>query len=122
MTWPAPAPQRADKWIGRAPAATVAGLAGLVLQVVAWTQQGFGPTDGGYASVFFGWTGFLFLFVLMTLFWLETTLATSYRYRSWSESTAVAAGEGSGDPDRSGADIRNPVSLVRPELDPLSLA
>ncbi len=111
---------RRGAWRLKGLVALLAGLAGIVLQVVAWTQQGFGPTDGGYASVYFGWTGFLFLFVLMTLFWLETTLATSYRYRSWSEGTAVAAGEGSGDPYRSGSDIRNPVSLVRTELVALS--
>ena len=39
----------------------------LVLQVIAWTHQGFGPADGGFASVYFGWTSFLFLFVLGTL-------------------------------------------------------
>ena len=98
----------------------LAGLAGLVLQVVAWTQQGFGPTDGGYASVYFGWTGFLFLFVLLTLFWMETTLATSYRYRAWADGAEVGAGEGSGDAYRSGSDIRDPVSLVRGELVALS--
>ena len=62
----------------RCSAALVLGVVGLVLQVVAWTQQAFGPADGGYASVFFGWTAFVFLFVLGTLFWLETVLATSH--------------------------------------------
>ena len=77
-----------------------------------WTTQGFGPADGGYASVFFGWTAFQFLFVLGTLFWLETMLATSIRYRG--PNRWPAAGEASGDPDRSGPDIADPVSLVRP--------
>ena len=48
-----------------------------MLQAIAWSQQGFGPTDGGFASVYFGWTAFLWLFVLLTLFWLETVIATS---------------------------------------------
>ena len=56
------------------------GLVAIVLQIVTWTQVGFGPTDGGYASVYFGWTSLFFLFVFGSLFWLETILATSYRY------------------------------------------
>jgi heme/copper-type cytochrome/quinol oxidase subunit 3 len=112
---------RRPAWRLKGLLALVAGLAGLVLQVVSWTQQGFGPADGGYASVYFGWTAFLFLFVLMTMYWLETTLATSYRYRGWiSGDAAVAPGEGSGDPYRKGSDIRDPVSLVRAGLVSLS--
>jgi heme/copper-type cytochrome/quinol oxidase subunit 3 len=95
------------------------GLASLVLQVVAWTQEGFGPSDGGFASVYFGWTAFLFLFVLCTMFWLETVLATSIRYRKI-PSGAPAPGEASGDPDRTGHDIHDPLSLVRAELVALS--
>ena len=111
---------RHPAWRLKGTVALVAGLAGLVLQVVTWTRQDFGPVDGGYASVYFGWTAFLFLFVLMTLFWLETTLATSYRYRRVPSGDAVTPGEGSGDPYRSGSDIRDPVSLVRAELVALS--
>jgi heme/copper-type cytochrome/quinol oxidase subunit 3 len=97
------------------------GLVALVLQAVAWTQQGFGPADGGFASVYFGWTAFLFLFVLCTLFWLETVLATSIRYRGWHEGErTIAPGEASGDAYRTGQDIRDPVSLVRAELGALS--
>lgn len=115
---------RADRrpaWRLKGLLAMLAGIAGLVLQVVAWTAQGFGPVDGGYASVYFGWTGFLFLFVLMTMLWLETTLATSYRYRSWAgESGMPPGGQGSSDSYRAGSDIRDPVSLVRAELGSLS--
>jgi heme/copper-type cytochrome/quinol oxidase subunit 3 len=101
--------------------ALVLGLAALVLQAVAWTQQGFGPADGGYASVYFGWTAFLWLFVLGTLFWLETVLATSYRYRNEPMGAAsVPPGHASGDPDRMAHDIRNPVELNRASLAALS--
>jgi heme/copper-type cytochrome/quinol oxidase subunit 3 len=97
------------------------GLAALVLQAVAWTHQGFGPTEGGFASVFFGWTAFMFLFVLGTLFWLETVLATSYRYRNEPMGGAtVPPGHASGDPGRMGHDIRNAVDLNRAELAALS--
>jgi heme/copper-type cytochrome/quinol oxidase subunit 3 len=97
------------------------GLAALVLQTIAWTQQSFGPTDGGYASVYFGWTAFMWLFVLGTMFWLETVLATSYRYRKDPQGAAsVAPGHASGDPDRMASDIRNPVELNRASLGALS--
>jgi heme/copper-type cytochrome/quinol oxidase subunit 3 len=110
---------RRPQWRVKGLVALLAGVAGLVLQVVAWTQQGFGPADGGFASVYFGWTAFLFLFVLGTLLWLEMTLATSFRYRNV-ETDAPAPGEASGDPHRTAHDIRDPLSLVRAELVGLS--
>jgi heme/copper-type cytochrome/quinol oxidase subunit 3 len=110
---------RRDQWRLKGLLALLAGSAGLVLQVIAWTQQGFGPTDGGFASVYFGWTAFLFLFILGTMFWLETIVATSYRYRKI-PSGAPAPGDASGDPYRQAHDIRDPLSLVRAELVGLS--
>ncbi len=53
----------------------------LVVQVVAWATAGFGPGDGGYASVFVGWTGFYFGFAILAVYWLETQLATALRHR-----------------------------------------
>ena len=104
-----------------AASALLVGVAGLVLQVLAWTHESFGPADGGYASVYFGWTAFLFLFVLGTLIWLEMTWATSYRYRGYvAASKEVPAGHASGDSGRSAHDIRDPLSLVRAELVGLS--
>jgi heme/copper-type cytochrome/quinol oxidase subunit 3 len=116
------ADHRADRrpaWRLKGAAALALGLAALVLQVVGWTQQGFGPADGGFASVYFGWTAFLFLFTLGTMYWLETTLATSLRYRKI-PSGAPEPGEASGDPYRTAHDIRDPLSLVRAELGALS--
>jgi heme/copper-type cytochrome/quinol oxidase subunit 3 len=113
--------ERRPQWRVKGLAALVLGLLALVLQVVAWTRLPFGPADGAYASVYFGWTAFYFLFVLCSLFWLETVLATSWRYRGWASGAAIVApGEASGDPGREGEDIRDPVSLVRAELDALS--
>lgn len=112
--------QRSDRrpqWRLKGLLALVLGIVGLVLQAVAWTQNGFGPTDGAFASVYVGWTAFLFLFVFGTLFWLETTLATSWRYRNEPfGAAAVPPGHASGDPDRTAHDIRNPVDLNRAEL------
>jgi len=59
--------------------ALVLGLAAVVLQVVEYTQLGFGPTDGGFASVFVGWTGLLGVVTLLTMVWLETVVASSFR-------------------------------------------
>jgi heme/copper-type cytochrome/quinol oxidase subunit 3 len=110
---------RREQWRLKGLVALLVGVAGLVLQVIAWTHEGFGPADGGFASVYFGWTAFLFLFVLGTLLWLEMTLATSYRYHKI-PSGAPAPGEASGDPGRMAHDIRDPLSLVRAELVGLS--
>jgi heme/copper-type cytochrome/quinol oxidase subunit 3 len=110
---------RRRQWRLKGLVALLVGAVGLVLQVIAWTHVGFGPADGGFASVYFGWTGFLFLCVLGTLLWLEMTLATSLRY-SRVEGDAPAPGEASGDPHRTAHDIRDPLSLVRAELVALS--
>src|SRR5215831_36383 len=110
---------RRRQWRIKGIAALLVGIVGLVLQVLAWTHQGFGPADGGFASVYFGWTAFLFLFVLGTLIWLEMTLATSLRYRK-ADTGVPAPGEASGDPHREAHDIRDPLSLVRAELVGLS--
>jgi heme/copper-type cytochrome/quinol oxidase subunit 3 len=107
--------QRADRrpaWRLKGLGALVLGLAAIVLQIVAWASIGFGPTDGGYASVYLGWTGLYTIFVLGTLYWLETCIALSYRYRSEPFGRAkVEPGDASGDPDRDAHDIENPVHL-----------
>src|SRR5215475_758108 len=106
---------RRSGWPIKGMLALLVGLVGLVLQVIAWTHQGFGPADGGFASVYFGWTAFLFLFVLGTLIWLEMTVAMSLRYARV-EGDAPPPGEASGDSHRTAHDIRDPLSLVRAEL------
>jgi heme/copper-type cytochrome/quinol oxidase subunit 3 len=115
---------RADRrsaWRVKGALALTIGIVAVVLQVIEWTTVGFGPADGGYASVFFGWTAFSVLFLAGSLFWLETVLATSIRYRGWASGRrTVAPGEAAGDRGRTGEDIRDPVSLVRAELDALS--
>jgi heme/copper-type cytochrome/quinol oxidase subunit 3 len=110
---------RRQQWRLKGLIALLIGVIGLVLQVLDWTHEGFGPADGGFASVYFGWTAFLFLFVLGTLLWLEMTFATSLRYRTM-ETEAPPPGHASGDPHREAHDIRDPLSLVRAELVGLS--
>jgi heme/copper-type cytochrome/quinol oxidase subunit 3 len=109
---------RRDRWRLKGLIALLVGVAGLVLQVIAWTQQSFGPADGGYASVYFGWTAFIFLFVLGALIWLEMCLAMSYRYRK--TDGPPPAGHAAGDSHREAHDISDPLSLVRAELVGLS--
>ena len=110
---------RRSQWRLKGLAALAVGLIAVVLQFVEWTSANFGPADGGYASVFIGWTAFNVLFVLATLLWLENLLATAYRYRKI-PSGSPAPGEASGDPGRPGHDIADPLSLVRPGLESLS--
>ena len=90
--------------------------AAIGLQVAEWATQGFGPTDGGYASVYVGWTGMLFVFLIGALYWLETVLATAVRYRDVPEGHHPPPGHASGDPHRGRHDIADPLSLVRPQL------
>lgn len=98
-------------------AALVFGVAAVVLQCVEYATLGFGPTQGGYASVFVGWTGMFVLFVLGAMFWLETLLATSLRYR---HRQGIDAGEGSRDPYRTASDVANPLVLTLPSLEALT--
>ena len=86
------------------------GILAIVLQVIEWFTLGFGPADGGYASIYFGWTAFIVLFGRGAIFWLETTLATSLRYREHTERLA-----------RAGRCVRRPVSRGSRHRDPLSL-
>ena len=108
--------ERRFEWRVKGAIALALGLVAIVLQIVEWLTAGFGPADGGYASVYLGWTAYLVLFGAGALFWLETTLATSIRYRK-TLSGAPGPGEASGDPYRPGHDIADPLSLVPPSLD-----
>ena len=69
-------------WLPLGWLALVLGLGSVALQIAAYTQLGFGPTDGGYASVFVAWTGLTALFTLGTMVWLETLLAYGLRSRN----------------------------------------
>lgn len=112
--------QRANRrpaWRLKGLGALVLGLAAVVLQIVAWSSLGFGPTDGGYASVYLGWTGLYTIFVVGSLYWLETCLALSFRYRSEPFGKAeVQPGDASGDTEREAHDIANPVHLNTAEV------
>jgi heme/copper-type cytochrome/quinol oxidase subunit 3 len=118
------ADQRADRrpaWRLKGVGAALLGLAAVVAQVVAWSQLGFGPTEGGYASVYLGWTGLYTIFVFASLYWLETCLAVSFRYRKEPFGRAqVEPGHASGDPDREAHDVANPVDVNTAEVGALT--
>jgi heme/copper-type cytochrome/quinol oxidase subunit 3 len=91
-------------WLGAAEFSLLLGLAAIVLQCIEWTTQDFGPASGAYASIYCGWTAFFTLGVLMTLFWLETHVATEVRARRRPA------------PSQQG-DIADPDWLIKPGLD-----
>jgi len=72
--------KRAAQW--RLPAcggALALGLVAVGVQCWQYTALGFGPGDGGYASVYLGWTGFFTIFAFVALLWLEAILASAIR-------------------------------------------
>jgi heme/copper-type cytochrome/quinol oxidase subunit 3 len=107
---------RRREWRIKGGVALGALLLAIVLQVVEWATQGFGPTDGGYASVYLGWTSLQLLFLVGLAVWVEMTLATSFRYRKVVPAE-FATGEAAGDAHRAAPDIADPLSLVRAELE-----
>jgi heme/copper-type cytochrome/quinol oxidase subunit 3 len=68
-------------WLAAAGVSLALGLAGCVAQVLEYAQLHFGPLDGGYASVFIGWTIFFVVFALLALVWVEILLAEGLRHR-----------------------------------------
>ena len=112
--------RRRAQWRVKGLVALGLGIVAIVLQVVEWNTVGFGPADGGYASVFVGWTAFYVLFVFGTMFWLETIVATAFRYRKVATHEEITPGEASGDPYRGGRDIADPLSVIRPGLESIS--
>jgi heme/copper-type cytochrome/quinol oxidase subunit 3 len=80
------------------------GVAAFVLIIVQFASISFGPTSGGYASVFVGWNAFYGLNLLLVLGWLETLVAQSLHAH-----TQEVAPETS--------DIAAPFELIRPAAD-----
>jgi heme/copper-type cytochrome/quinol oxidase subunit 3 len=95
-------------WLGPAIASVVLGLAAVALQCIEYTVQHFGPTDGGYASVFCAWTAFFAIAALATMYWLETQVATELRARRVPGHLLD---------EETGGDIKDPDRLIAPGLD-----
>jgi heme/copper-type cytochrome/quinol oxidase subunit 3 len=106
---------RLERWRLLGAAAVASLLVAVGLQVAEWATQGFGPTDGAYASVYVGWTGLFALFLIGLAYWLETVVATSVRYRK--TGGELPPGEAAGDAHRSEHDIADALKLLEPELE-----
>jgi heme/copper-type cytochrome/quinol oxidase subunit 3 len=57
------------------------GLVAVILQCIEYTTLSWGPTSGGYASVFVGWTSLYAVFALFGLVWVEIQAASLWRIR-----------------------------------------
>jgi heme/copper-type cytochrome/quinol oxidase subunit 3 len=66
-------------WWTVAGIAFLVGLAAVAIQCWQYTDLRFGTEDGGYASVYLGWTAFFSIFALGAMLWLEVILATARR-------------------------------------------
>jgi hypothetical protein len=66
-------------WLPALAATLLLVLAAIGLQCWQWAHLSFGPGDGGYASVYLGWTGFFTIFLLGAAYWLQTMIATAVR-------------------------------------------
>jgi heme/copper-type cytochrome/quinol oxidase subunit 3 len=95
--------REAPGWVAAAFGGIALGLIAVALQCIEYTRQHFGPTNGGFASVFCAWTAFYLIAVLFTMYWLETQVATEFRAR---RSPAGRAG-----------DISDADRLIAPALD-----
>jgi heme/copper-type cytochrome/quinol oxidase subunit 3 len=110
---------RLDAWRIRGVVTLVLLIAAIGVQIAGWATQGFGPTDGSFASVYIGWTSFELFFLVGLFYWVETTLATSLRHRGQLE-YHFGPGEASGDPNKTSPDIHDPLSLVPAQLEATS--
>jgi heme/copper-type cytochrome/quinol oxidase subunit 3 len=95
--------QHSRGWVVAAAVSLLLGLAAVAVQCIQYTVQHFGPTDGGYASVFYSWTALYMIAVLATTYWLETQVATELRARRM--------------PASAHGDIADPDRLIAPGLD-----
>jgi heme/copper-type cytochrome/quinol oxidase subunit 3 len=70
-------------WKAPAGLALALGLVGCVVQAFEYAHLGFGPTSGGYASVFYGWTTLFVVFALSATYWVEALVAEGVRDRHY---------------------------------------
>ena len=91
LAYAAQAARKERGWLAAAGVSLALGLAGCVVQVFEYAHLGFGPLDGGYASVFIGWTVFFAVFALLTMYWVEILFAEGLRKRH-DPGTHVSAG------------------------------
>ncbi|HEX4806146.1 MAG TPA: hypothetical protein VFU94_09610 [Conexibacter sp.] len=96
-------------WRIAASMALVLGLGAVGLIVAQFASMSFGPTSGGYASVFVGWNAFYAVNLLLVLVWLETLVAQSLH----THTQQVAPESG---------DVSAPFAVMRPAGDAFAVA
>lgn len=69
------------RWVVVSGLSLLLGLIGCVLQGFEYAHLGFGPEDGGFASVFYCWTALFTVIALIALYRIETIFASGLRYR-----------------------------------------
>jgi heme/copper-type cytochrome/quinol oxidase subunit 3 len=80
FAWVALAARTGRRWSIIAGISLLLGLAGCILQVFEYANLGFGPEDGGFASVFYGWTLLFTVIALVALYRIETIFASGLRH------------------------------------------
>jgi heme/copper-type cytochrome/quinol oxidase subunit 3 len=95
-------------WRGASIASLVFGLGAFGLIIAQFASIRFGPTSGGYASVFVGWHAFFGLNLLLVLGWLEMLVAQSLHTHT--QELAPETG-----------DIAAPFEVMRPSGDALAI-
>lgn len=73
------AARRPELTVSAGAAAEVLALLSIILQAITWSTLGFGPSSGGFASVYIGWTAWYAVFTLPCIFWMQTQVATAWR-------------------------------------------
>lgn len=88
-------------WLACLGASLALGILFVAIQVLQYTNFAFAPFDGGYASVFVGWTSLFLFFWLGAVYWIETLLAQSLRR----------------DPKPVESEVRRPLEVIGPSAD-----
>jgi heme/copper-type cytochrome/quinol oxidase subunit 3 len=95
-------------WRVAALASLALGLGAFGLIIAQFASIAFGPTSGGYASVFVGWHAFYGLNLLLVLAWLEILIAQSLHTHT--QAVTPATGQ-----------IAAPFEVMRPAGDALAV-
>ena len=75
------AARRRRPWLAQAGTALAAVIVAIVVQAIEYANVDFAPGDGGYTSVFYGWTSMLAVFALGAAYWLAVLVAEGARIR-----------------------------------------
>jgi heme/copper-type cytochrome/quinol oxidase subunit 3 len=78
----ATAARRDRPWLLQAGVALAAVLVAIVVQAIEYANVDFVPHDGGYTSVFYGWSALVAIFALGAVYWMAVLVAEGARMRT----------------------------------------